>query len=119
MASCNFIKCYLRTCRNDDSAHDKQCDRLWNGNSRTCRTDYDMADDDGIGAADDRTYKNYRDTDCPSGDCDTAHFRIYEKEKMDSVWRYEIRIIRADEEKLSKKTMKFMTASLDYGILFE
>lgn len=38
---------------------------------------------------------------------------------MDSVWRYEIRIIRADEEKLSKKTMKFMTASLDYGILFE
>ena len=62
-----------------------------------------MADDDGSGAADDRTYKNYRDTDCPSGDCDTAHFRIYEKEKMDSVWRYEIRIIRADEEKLSKK----------------
>ena len=25
--------------------------------------------------------KNYRDTDCPSGDCDTAHFRIYEKRK--------------------------------------
>ena len=117
LGSCNFIKCYLRTCRNDDSAHDKQCDRLWNGNSRTCRTDYDMADDDGSGAADDRTYKNYRDTDCPSGDCDTAHFRIYEKEKMDSVWRYEIRIIRADEEKLSKKSMKFMTVSLDYGIL--
>ena len=23
-----------------------------------------MADDDGSGAADDRTYKNYRDTDC-------------------------------------------------------
>ena len=39
------------------------------------------------------------------------------KKKMDSVWRYEIRIIRADEEKLSKKSMKFMTVSLDYGIL--
>ena len=39
------------------------------------------------------------------------------RKKMDSVWRYEIRIIRADEEKLSKKSMKFMTVSLDYGIL--
>ena len=34
---------------------------------------------------------------------------------MDSVWRYETRIIKADEEKLSKKSMKFMTVSLDYG----
>ena len=28
------------------------------------------------------------------------------KKKWNSVWRYEIRIIRADEEKLSKKSMK-------------
>ena len=76
-----------------------------------------MADDDGSGAADGCACENYSDADCPSGCCDTAHFRIYEKEKMDSVWRYETRIIKADEEKLSKKSMKFMTVSLDYGIL--
>ena len=68
-------------------------------------------------AADGCTGENYSDTNCPSSCCDTAHFRIYEKEKMDSVWRYETRIIKADEEKLSKKSMKFMTVSLDYGIL--
>ena len=76
-----------------------------------------MAGDDPDRRSDDCSGEDHCNPVCTSGSDHTWNFRIYEKEKMDSVWRYEIRIIRADEEKLSKKSMKFMTVSLDYGIL--
>ena len=58
-------------------------------------TDYDMADDDssrdtGGGACEDSF-----DSDSFAGGDDTFDFGIYEKEKMDCIRGYEIRIIKS------------------------
>lgn len=85
----HFVQCNPRTCGNDAASYDKQCNRFRNGNSRTGRSDHDMADYGCHRGTDGSTDQDSGDPDCTAGNCNSGNLRIHAQKRMDQVWRYE------------------------------